>query len=50
MFVMNVNEDKYTGKETILSNASCITNYWAPLAKVVHEEFGIIEALMTTVL
>jgi glyceraldehyde 3-phosphate dehydrogenase len=50
MFVMGVNEDKYTGKETVLSIASCTTNCLAPLAKVIHEEFGIIEALMTTVL
>ncbi|CAF0867969.1 unnamed protein product [Rotaria sp. Silwood1] len=49
MFVMGVNEDKYTGKETVLSNASCTTNCLAPLAKVVHEKFGILEALMTTV-
>ncbi|CAF0924193.1 unnamed protein product [Rotaria sordida] len=49
MFVMGVNEDKYTGKETVLSNASCTTNCLAPLAKVVHEKFGIVEALMTTV-
>jgi len=49
MFVMGVNEDKYTGKETVLSNASCTTNCLAPLAKVIHEKFGIVEALMTTV-
>jgi glyceraldehyde 3-phosphate dehydrogenase len=49
MFVMGVNEDKYTGKETVRSNASCTTNCLAPLAKVVHEKFGIVEALMTTV-
>ena len=49
MFVMGVNEDKYTGKESVLSNASCTTNCLAPLAKVIHEKFGIIEALMTTV-
>ncbi len=41
MFVLGVNQDKYTGKETILSNASCTINYLAPLAKVVHEKFGI---------
>jgi len=49
MFVMEVNEDKYTGKETVLSNASCTTKCLAPLAKVIHEKFGIVEALMTTV-
>jgi len=49
MFVMGVNEDKYTGKETVVSNASCTTNCLAPLAKVIHEKFGIVEALMTTV-
>jgi glyceraldehyde 3-phosphate dehydrogenase len=49
MFVMGVNEETYTGKETVLSNASCTTNCLAPLAKIIHERFGIVEALMTTV-
>jgi glyceraldehyde 3-phosphate dehydrogenase len=49
MFIMGVNEDKYTGKETVLSIASCTTNCLAPLVKVIHEKFGITEALMTTV-
>jgi glyceraldehyde 3-phosphate dehydrogenase len=49
MFVMGVNEETYTGKETVLSNASCTTNCLAPLAKIIHEKFGIVEALMTTV-
>ena len=49
LFVMGVNEEKYTGKETVLSSESCTTNCLAPLAKVVHEKFGIMEATMTTI-
>jgi len=49
MYVMGVNEDKYTGKDSVISNASCTTNCLAPLAKIVHEKFGIVEALMTTI-
>ena len=48
MFVMGVNHKTYKG-EPFVSNASCTTNCLAPLAKVVHDNFGIVEALMTTV-
>ena len=49
MFVMGVNEEKATAKDTIVSNASCTTNCLAPLAKVLNDNFGIVEALMTTI-
>ncbi|MDA5107634.1 type I glyceraldehyde-3-phosphate dehydrogenase [Brevibacillus thermoruber] len=48
--VMGVNEDKYDPqKHTVISNASCTTNCLAPFAKVLHEKFGIVRGLMTTV-
>jgi len=48
--VLGVNEDWYDpAKHTIISNASCTTNCLAPVAKVIHDEFGIIKGLMTTI-
>jgi len=49
MFVMGVNETTYTADINVLSNASCTTNCLAPLVKVIHENFGVVEGLMTTV-
>lgn len=49
MFVMGVNDNELTGDHKIVSNASCTTNCLAPLAKVIDDNFGIEEALMTTV-
>ena len=48
MFVYGVNHKEYAG-EQIISNASCTTNCLAPLVKVIHDNFGIVEGLMTTV-
>jgi glyceraldehyde 3-phosphate dehydrogenase len=47
--VLGVNDDKFDGSQTILSNASCTTNCLAPMAKVLHDNFGIEQGLMTTV-
>merc|ERR1712232_1407527 len=49
MFVMSVNHMAYEKSINVLSNASCTTNCLAPLAKIIHEEYDIVEGLMTTV-
>lgn len=47
-YVYGVNHEKYSG-ESIISNASCTTNCLAPLVKIIHDNFGLVEGLMTTV-
>jgi glyceraldehyde 3-phosphate dehydrogenase len=49
MFVIGVNHNSYTKEMTMVSNASCTTNCLAPVTKVLHDNFGILEGLMTTV-
>ena len=49
MFVMGVNHDEVKATDTVVSNASCTTNCLAPLVKIINDEFGIVEGLMTTV-
>jgi glyceraldehyde 3-phosphate dehydrogenase len=49
MFVMGVNNNKYTSDMNFVSNASCTTNCLAPIAKVLNDKFGIVEGLMTTI-
>merc|ERR1712176_1710872 len=49
IYVIGVNHENYQSSDTVVSNASCTTNCLAPLTKVVHDKFGIVEGLMTTV-
>jgi glyceraldehyde 3-phosphate dehydrogenase len=49
MYVVGVNHKKYDGSAAVVSNASCTTNCLAPIAKVINDEYGIVEGLMTTV-
>src|SRR5690606_13134944 len=48
-FVIGVNHKTLKAEQTIVSNASCTTNCLAPLAKVLHDNFGIVEGLMSTI-
>merc|ERR1712217_883450 len=49
IYVMGVNHEDYVSSDTVVSNASCTTNCLAPLTKVVNDNFGLVEGLMTTV-
>merc|ERR1712222_289611 len=49
IYVIGVNHEEYKTTDTVVSNASCTTNCLAPLTKVIHETWGIVEGLMTTV-
>merc|ERR1712013_831545 len=49
IYVMGVNHKDYQATDTVVSNASCTTNCLAPLTKVIHEKYEIVEGLMTTV-
>ncbi|MBA0876711.1 hypothetical protein Goshw_025372 [Gossypium schwendimanii] len=49
MFIVGINENEYKSDLNIVSNASCTTNCLAPLAKVIHVKFSIVEGLMTTI-
>merc|ERR1711976_801963 len=49
IYVVGVNHTEYKSSDTVVSNASCTTNCLAPVAKVIHDKFGLVEGLMTTV-